>query len=251
MRVLFSVSCLRLSRRLAGLEKALLAALIGACDAVPANFSLTREIAWFLVLYIVHGPAGIPEDATPGFVEASPRLRVDEVLKTALRRSDKLLTGLADALEMPREVVHFFLAMTTLEAKRHVDAVVDRALFGLDTSVMSAETLRKTTKLLLGFAVGDEGLIREVGYDLDLLRRLSFRVHKETSEQCADGTLGEDHPVVFLARFAHRRTSCFDVKAHAGDAKSIAESKIFPRLGVVKGLFAIMARAWSGVPPLF
>ena len=101
--------------------------------------------------------------------------------------------------------------MTTLEAKRHVDAVVDRALFGLDTSVMSAETLRKTTKLLLGFAVGDEGLIREVGYDLDLLRRLSFRVHKETSEQCADGTLGEDHPVVFLARFAHRRTSCFDV----------------------------------------
>ena len=89
--------------------------------------------------------------------------------------------------------------------------------------------------------------MRARGYDSQFLRRLSFKVHRETSPLVGPGDqLSEHHPLVFLMRFAHRDASCFDVRPSlsADDPISIG---IYPQPAVLKALFGLLAHDSAAV----
>lgn len=166
----------------------------------------------------------------------------------ALPDASNLLHGLALATGFPARLVHFLLAMTTTEAARSIDAVLERYLQNtVDHGTLSQAELADAVRVLVSLAVGDELELRRVGYESQLLRRLNFKVHCNTSALAIDGELSEHHPIVFLLRFAKRDASCFDVKASLRqNMPPIAES-IYPQLGVLKAIFGLMAHDYRSL----
>lgn len=157
-------------------------------------------------------------------------------------RARHLLQKLASAVDASPEVVHFLLAMTTVEASKTVGAVVELYIKSTkDNGTISRDDFGNAVRVLVAMAVGDEFEVRTVGYDSRFLRRLSFKVHRTTSNLIEkDDTLSEHHPVVFLLRFAHRNSSCFDVKASLDADLPIAFS-ICPQPSVLKAIYGLMA----------
>ena len=170
---------------------------------------------------------------------------------------------------LPLDCAFFLLALPTRRSARAIGSIVSRYLDRqATTNELSARDFSQCARVVLALAHGDERAMKRAAYDATILKKIGFRVRADTSaaavpdqtslidsidpgllpyadeisDPCGAPTYGgiitEDHPLIFLLRFAWRRESCFDVLPPGARVRgltvTIAEKRLCADLPALK-----------------
>ena len=180
---------------------------------------------------------------------------------------------------LPVHCAFFLLALPTPSAARAVGSIVSHYLGRQDTkNELTPRDFGQCVRVVLALAHGDERALKRAAYSAVILQKINFRVRSTTSAAAVvdepssasstqgdlppapdgetngaptyGGALTEDHPIIFLLRFACRRPSCFDImppgaRARGGQTATIAEKRLCSDVAALKGLFMVIAHRWD------